>query len=327
MTSLPLSWRQELAAGHPVMTAADVRDYPSADGATRFLITLADGKLTECVLMPYADRTTVCLSSMVGCPAACVFCATGALGFGRNLSAGEILEQLLICARASSQAPGTISNIVFMGMGEPLLNYAEFMASVRTMVHAEGLAYSPRRITVSTVGLPEGILRLAGEDLPLRLAISLHAPDDETRRELMPVAHRHDVADIMAAAREYFARTRRRISFEYTLIAGVNDRLAQADLLARRVAGIVAHVNLIPFNEWPGSPLRRPRPDAVQAFVARLRNRGVNATVRHSRGQDAGAACGQLAAGGALAETPPDGPAERPARRPRTALQARRGRL
>lgn len=314
MSNLPRSWREELASKYTLVTAREVQEYASADGTRRFLITLADGKPTESVLMPYADRLTVCLSSMVGCPAACSFCATGALGYGRNLSAGEILEQLWFAARAAKVPPHRLSNLVFMGMGEPLLNYQAFMAAVRTMVHPEGLAYSPRRITVSTVGLPSGIIRLAAEDLPLRLAISLHAPDDQTRRELMPVAHRHLVSEIVAAAREYFQRTGRRITFEYTLIAGVNDRLEQADLLARRVQGIAGHVNLIPFNQWPGTPFRRPSAGQVRAFVSRLRERGVNATVRHSRGQDAGAACGQLAA----ARTPKAQAArrERPERRP-----------
>lgn len=296
MTNLPRTWREELALKHTLVTAREVQEYASADGARRFLITLADGQLTECVLMPYADRLTVCLSSMVGCPAGCSFCATGALGYGRNLTTGEILEQLCFAARAAKVAPRRLTNLVFMGMGEPLLNYPAFMSAVRTMVHPQGLAFSPRRITVSTVGLPSGILRLAAEDLPLRLAISLHAPDDQTRRELMPVAHRHLVSEVLAAAGVYFQRTGRRITFEYTLIAGVNDRLEQADMLARRVQGIAGHVNLIPFNPWPGTAFRRPAAGQVQAFVNRLRQRGLNATVRHSRGQDAGAACGQLAA-------------------------------
>jgi 23S rRNA (adenine2503-C2)-methyltransferase len=294
MTDLPKAWRADLASAWRVDPFVAARRYPSRDGSVRYLFELPDGLRTEAVYMPYERRKTVCVSSMVGCPAGCAFCATGALGFGRNLSRGEIVGQLLAVARHERIAPAEIRNVVLMGMGEALLNYGEALGAIRRMIDPDALDMSPRRITVSTVGLPSKIERLAQEGLPLTLAVSLHAPDEATRREIIPTGHAHGIDDIVASLHVWQARTRRRVSIEYTMLAGVNDRLAQADALARRLDGLTAHVNLIPFNDWSGSGFRGSDRAAIDAFRARLEARGASVSVRFSRGQDAGGACGQL---------------------------------
>jgi 23S rRNA (adenine2503-C2)-methyltransferase len=257
MTDLPKAWRNALAGAWRLDPFDEVRRFPSRDGSVRYLFVLPDGRRTEAVYMPYERRKTVCVSSMVGCPAGCTFCATGALGFGRNLSRGEIVGQLLAVAWHEGFAPTEIRNVVLMGMGEALLNYREAVAAVRRMIAPAALDMSPRRITLSTVGLPARIERLAEEGLALTLAVSLHAPDEATRREIIPTAHAHGIDDIMAALRTWQERTGRRVSVEYTMLEGVNDRPWQADALAGRLAGLVAHVNLIPFNDWQGSSDRK----------------------------------------------------------------------
>jgi 23S rRNA (adenine2503-C2)-methyltransferase len=304
MTDLPKAWRAELEATWRLDPFDEVRRFPSLDGSVRYLFVLRDGRRTEAVYMPYERRKTVCLSSMVGCPAGCTFCATGALGFGRNLSRGEIVGQLLAVAWHEGLEPGEIRNVVLMGMGEALLNYAEAVAAVRRMIEPAALDMSPRRITLSTVGLPSRIERLAEEGLGLTLAVSLHAPDEETRRAIVPTAHAHGIDDIMASLRTWQDRTGRRVTIEYTMLADVNDRLWQADALARRLDGLVAHVNLIPFNAWDGSGHRGSDRDAIEGFRRRLEARGVSVSVRFSRGQDAGGACGQLSLQGDEAATP-----------------------
>ncbi|WP_018462185.1 23S rRNA (adenine(2503)-C(2))-methyltransferase RlmN [Thermus oshimai] len=295
MTDLPRGLREALAQEWRISEFALVEAYPSRDGSVKYLFTLLDGKKTEAVYMPYENRKTVCLSSMVGCPAGCTFCATGALGFGRNLTAAEILDQLLAIAYHQGISPREIRNVVLMGMGEPLLNLTNVLKAVRTMLHPKGLAMSPRRITLSTVGIPRGIYRLAEEDLGIRLALSLHAPDDETRKKIIPTAHRYPIAEIMEAVRAYYAKTKRRVTFEYTLLQGLNDHPWQARLLSRLLKGLSAHVNLIPFNPWPGAPVKGTPKAGILAFAEELKRQGIPTSIRFSRGQDVGAACGQLA--------------------------------
>lgn len=295
MTDLPKALRAEMEERYTLSAFQLVEAYPSRDGSVKYLFTLWDGQKTEAVYMPYENRKTVCLSSMVGCPAGCTFCATGALGFGRNLNAGEILDQLRAIAHHQGISPREIRNVVLMGMGEPLLNLDNVLKAARILLYPEGLALSPRRVTLSTVGIPRGILRLAEEDLGLRLALSLHAPDDETRRRIVPTAYRYRVAEIMEAVRRYYARTGRRVTFEYTLLKGLNDHLWQARALAGLLRGLSAHVNLIPFNPWEGAPVEGTPRKGVLAFAEELRRLGIPTSIRHSRGRDVGAACGQLA--------------------------------
>jgi 23S rRNA (adenine2503-C2)-methyltransferase len=295
MDNLPKALRDELEASYRLSAFSKVEVFPSTDGSTKYLYTLLDGRQMEAVLMPYVDRTTICVSTMVGCPAGCAFCATGKLGFGRNLTPGEVIEQILYAARDQGIAPTAIRNLVFMGMGEPLLNYDNTLEAARIMLHEDGLGMSQRRVTLSTVGLPRQIVKLAGEDVTVKLAISLHAPDEETRKRIIPTAHAHTIADILEAAREYQRRSKRRVTLEYAMLAGVNDALWQAELLADLLKGLISHVNLIPMNPWPGSGFASSSESRIQAFYDTLEARGVPVSVRRSRGRDAGAACGQLA--------------------------------
>jgi 23S rRNA (adenine2503-C2)-methyltransferase len=295
MTNLPLAWRERLAGEWTIDPFSATERFPSRDGSVRYLFTLSDGRQTEAVYMPYANRRTVCVSSMVGCPAGCAFCATGALGFGRNLRPGEIVGQLLAVAWHEGFPPREVRNVVLMGMGEALLNYDSALAAIRTMIDPAALDMSPRRITLSTVGLPSRIERLAGEGLPLTLAVSLHAPDEETRRRIIPTAHAHSIASIMEALRSWQERIGRRVTIEYTMLEGVNDAPRQARELASLLAGLTSHVNLIPFNPWPGSGFRSSSRSAVDGFQEILEAAGLSVSVRFSRGRDAGGACGQLA--------------------------------
>ncbi len=295
MTDLPATLRAELAESFTVEPFAAIERFPSKDGSVRYLFTLADGKQTEAVYMPYLSRRTVCLSSMVGCPAACAFCATGALGFGRNLSRGEIVAQLTAVARLEGIEPGTIRNVVLMGMGEALLNYDAAVGAVRTLIDPAALGLSQRRITLSTVGLPTKIRRLADEGLQVVLAVSLHAPDEETRRQIIPTAHAHSIEDIVSALYYWQERGGRRVTIEYTMLRGVNDNDWQAEKLAALLSGLTAHVNLIPFNPWDGSGFRDSLVQRRDSFKGVLERRGVSVSVRFSRGRDAGGACGQLA--------------------------------
>ena len=296
MTNLPAPLRAVLSAEYTLEPFKATETFESTDGSVKYLFTLPDNRQMEAVYMPYQDRRTICVSTMVGCPAKCAFCATGALGFGRNLSAGEVVGQILAVARHQRLSPRELRNLVFMGMGEPLLNYDATILSARILLHPQALGMSKRRITLSTVGLPRGIRRLAQEDeLGLKLAISLHAPDEETRRRIIPTSYANTIAEIMASAREYQAVTGRRVTFEYAMLAGVNDALWQAEALAELLRGLVAHVNLIPMNPWEGSGFTESSESQLQAFYDTLAGRGVEVSVRRSRGRDAGAACGQLA--------------------------------
>jgi 23S rRNA (adenine2503-C2)-methyltransferase len=296
MTNLPGPARAELAQRYHLNPFREIETVRSHDGSVKYLFTLHDGRQMEAVYMPYLDRKTVCVSTMVGCPARCSFCATGAMGFGRNLTPGEIVGQVLAVAGGEGLAPRELRNLVFMGMGEAMLNYDHTMQAARILLHPQALGMSKRRITLSTVGIARGIQRLATEDdLGLKLAISLHAPDEETRQRIIPTGAANSIAEIMAAAREYQGVTGRRITFEYTMLRGINDQPWQAELLADLLRGLVSHVNLIPMNPWDGSGFQSSTEADIQTFYDLLEARGVDVSVRRSRGKDAGAACGQLA--------------------------------
>jgi len=281
-----------------------VRELTCDDGATRKnLWRLHDGSLVESVLMGYPDRVTVCVSSQAGCGMGCPFCATGQAGLTRNLSTAEIIDQVVWFASVAASAimpavPSRLSHVVFMGMGEPLANYHRVLPAIRRLIAPapEGLGLSARHITVSTVGLVPAIRRLATEDLALTLALSLHAPDDDLRDELVPVNRRWKVDEVLDAAWDYSARTGRRVSIEYALIRDVNDQRWRADLLGKLLAGRGAHVNLIPLNPTPGSRWDASPKPVEREFVQRLRAAGVPTTVRDTRGREIDGACGQLAA-------------------------------
>jgi 23S rRNA (adenine2503-C2)-methyltransferase len=240
------------------------------------------------------ERHTVCLSTQAGCAMGCVFCATGQMGLLRDLGRGECVAQVVECARRLKAAGARLSHVVFMGMGEPLANWPATWGTVETLTDPDGFGLSPRRLTISTVGIVPGIRRLSESGLPVRLAVSLHAPDDALRGRLVAVNRVYGLDDILAACRDYQAAGGRRITFEYVLIDGVNDSPAQARMLARRVAGIHGHVNLIPLNPTAGSPLRPSPPARASAFAAVLRAAGFSCTLRMRRGIDIQAGCGQL---------------------------------
>jgi 23S rRNA (adenine2503-C2)-methyltransferase len=290
MTDLPKEFRATLAA-RVVSRLPDVeRETPSQDGSRKLVFRLDDGARVSSVLMPDDGRVTLCLSTQVGCGYACAFCLTGTMGLTRNLSAAEMVGQVL---RANATEHAT--HLVFMGMGEPLANYAEVLRTLKILTDAKlGFGYSPRRITVSTVGLVTGIEKLGRENLRVNLAISLHAASDEIRSRLMPVNRAWDLEALMGAVRRYPLAPRQRVFFEYVLLDGVNDAPEEAQRLARLLRNIRAKVNLIPFNDWPGADFRRPPLARILAFQSILLEAGVTTTVRWSRGEDIGAACGQL---------------------------------
>ena len=296
ITTLPKALRSRLAA-EPALGPglAQVRRSVGDGGATvKWLWRLADGPLVETVLMHYRARSTVCVSSQAGCAMACGFCATGQSGFSRHLTAGEIVEQV-VRARAEADRTGhRVANVVFMGMGEPLANYDRVWAAVEILHDDIGL--SARHLTLSTVGVVPGIERLATEALPVNLAVSLHAANDALRDTLVPLNRRYPLARLAAACRVYLAATNRRLSFEWALIDGVNDRPGDATELAAYARAVGAHVNLIPLNPTPGYATPGTPPGRVLEFRERLANLGVNATVRRTRGTDIDAACGQLRA-------------------------------
>ena len=305
MTDLPAAVRETVADTlfPPLITG--VREIECDGGQTRkTLWRSADGTTFESVLMRYPNRNTVCISSQAGCGMACPFCATGQAGLTRNLSTAEILEQVRAAAvTMRDRFGGRLSNVVFMGMGEPLANYSRVVAAVRriTAPASEGFGISARSVTVSTVGLAPAIRKLADERLGVTLAVSLHTPDDELRDTLVPVNTRWTVKEVLDAARYYADATGRRVSIEYALIRDVNDQPWRADLLGRvlhRALGPLAHVNLIPLNPTPGSRWDASPKTAEREFVRRVRAQGVSCTVRDTRGREIAAACGQLAAEG-----------------------------
>jgi 23S rRNA (adenine2503-C2)-methyltransferase len=337
MTDLPAAVRTALADELLPRLLTEERVLTCDKGATRkTLWRLFDGALVESVLMKYPDRVTMCVSSQAGCGMGCPFCATGQAGLTRNLSTAEIVAQVIAGERAlqsaspdipaappnlssparpkrrsspkhvsGPSATSRVSNIVFMGMGEPLANYRNVIAAVRRLTDPvpSGLGISQRSVTVSTVGLVPAIQRLAAEKLSVTLAVSLHAPDDAARDELVPVNRRWKVAEVLSAAWDYAAATGRRVSIEYALIRDVNDQPWRADLLGSLLAGHLAHVNLIPLNPTPGSKWTASRPGVQEEFVRRVAAHGVAVTVRDTRGREIDGACGQLAASAVPART------------------------
>jgi 23S rRNA (adenine2503-C2)-methyltransferase len=308
MTDLPAATRADLVEQFLPALMTPLKTMEADRGTTRkTLWRLFDGALVESVLMRYPGRVTMCVSSQAGCGMACPFCATGQGGLQRNMSTAEIVEQVLAGARTLARdevpgGPGRVSNVVFMGMGEPLANYAAVMGAVRRMTDPtpDGLGMSARGITVSTVGLVPRIKQLAGEGIPVTLALSLHAPDDELRNELVPINTRFSVAETVEAAWEYASTTKRRVSIEYAMMRGINDQGWRADLLAdvlqRHGDWGWVHVNLIPLNPTPGSKWTASDPADEREFVRRLEVRGISTTVRDTRGREIDGACGQLAA-------------------------------
>jgi 23S rRNA (adenine2503-C2)-methyltransferase len=294
MSDLSRELRERLAEVAVVTPPVIAARRLSRDESVKLDLRLADGRVVQSVVMPDGDRLTLCVSTQVGCGFGCAFCLTGTMGLVRNLTAGEIVGQ--VWAARATLAPGTrLTHVVFMGMGEPLANYAATVKALRILVAPLGFGFSPRRITVSTVGLVQGLERLAREDLRVNLAVSLHAATDEVRSRLMPVNRGWGLDDLLAACRRFPLPVRQRMTFEYTLLAGVNDSAEDARRLVRRLHGLRAKVNLIPFNEWSGAPFRRPSSARILAFQRVLLDARLTATIRWSKGEDVGAACGQLA--------------------------------
>jgi 23S rRNA (adenine2503-C2)-methyltransferase len=298
MANLPPAVRAALAASFRIGSLSVARVSRSEDGTTKLLLALPDGATIESVLIPDGHRLTLCVSTQVGCAMDCRFCATATLGFRRHLGRGQIVEQLLLARAQPFPEEGTaerITNLVFMGMGEPLHNYAGTVGAIETLTSEWGSGVSARRITVSTVGLIPEMERLLAET-KVNLAVSLTAAEPALRRDLMPVSKRYPVDDLLAACRALPLPRRKRITFEYVMLAGVNDDPAQARALVRALAGIRCKVNLIPYNPFPGGEFTRSTDVAVARFQDVLRSAGVHATVRESRGRDIAAACGQLVA-------------------------------
>ncbi len=303
MGNLPRALLDKLQERAPLAPLQLVIEKVANDGQTRkALFRLPDGAEIETVLMLYNDRATVCVSTQAGCAMACNFCATGQLGLTRNLQPGEIVQQVLHFERFLAKTEDTrltlnhkrVSNLVFMGMGEPLANYVNVWKAIRRFHDPQGLNLGARKMTVSTVGLPPMIKRFAQEELPVNLAISLHAANDSLRGSMMPINHRFPIADLMEAGREYIRETNRRLSFEYTLVNGVNDSPSAARELGQLLKGMLCHVNLIPMNPVPGSEQQGSDPQRVKAFQIELDRFGIPNSVRVEKGRDIQAACGQL---------------------------------
>jgi 23S rRNA (adenine2503-C2)-methyltransferase len=327
MSDLPAPLRKRLAEIARLGGVALEKSELSRDGTRKYLVRLGDGRAVEAVLIPEESRMTLCISSQVGCALACAFCATGTMGLTRNLTPGEIAGQVALAVRELRKSPHPghpdrerpVTNVVYMGMGEPLHNYDAVVKSLAILTDEKGLAFAARRITVSTVGLvPQ--MRALGEAFPVTLAVSLHAPNDVVRGRIMPINKKYDLAAVIAACREFPLKARARITFEYVLLAGVNDSLEDADQLALAISGLRCKVNLIPWNPIPtharrgergpraglpsadgaaneheGAAFKRPSDVAIGAFAQRLDMRGVTCMVRTTRGRDIAAACGQLA--------------------------------
>lgn len=296
ITNLPKALRSKLASESCMGTSLiqEVESSSEAGETVKWLWGLHDATRVETVLMHYKERSTVCISSQAGCAMGCGFCATGQAGFKRHLTTGEIVEQVIRARRRASNDGRRLSNVVFMGMGEPMANYD---AVWNTVEHLHGdLGMSARHITISTVGIIPGIKRLTAEALPVNLAVSLHAADDEKRNALVPINRTYPLGELADACADYFEATRRRVSFEWALIDGVNDSYADARQLAAYARPLHAHVNLIPLNPTPGYPTVGTKPSGVRDFCNALLELGVNATVRRNRGTGIDAACGQLSA-------------------------------
>jgi 23S rRNA (adenine2503-C2)-methyltransferase len=317
MTSLPAELRDRLTAELPATPLTQAVEQRSRDGQTvKWLFRLPDGLSIETVLMRYDERNTVCISTQAGCAMGCVFCATGQAGLARNLTAGEIVAQALAAARwlaqheirttqsaddavspaqlGHSDTAPRLTNIVLMGMGEPFANYDRTWAALRTLTDPGAFGLGARHITVSTVGLPQGIRKMADEPLQVNLAVSLHAANDVLRTQLVPINHRYPIAEVLAAIKEYLTRTKRRVTFEYALMKGINDTPAHARELGARLKGLLCHVNLIPLNPVAESPYQPSTAENATTFQQILDARGIAATVRMRRGIDIDAGCGQL---------------------------------
>jgi len=294
MTNLAPRDRQKLAEHMSLLSAAVARQQSSADGTIKLLLTWQNGRTAETVMIPDGRRRTACVSCQSGCPVGCKFCASGLNGLQGNLSPAQIVEQIASLNRTLAPTGQRITNIVFMGMGEPLANYDNVVAAVNILHDPKCFSFSARRITISTVGIPGRIRNLADEKLPVNLAFSLHAPNEALRKELIPWAEHFALDEILDALRYYFQRTGREITLEYILLAGVNDRPEHARQLASLSRTLRANVNLIRYNEVADLPYRRPDDRDVAQFQQILRHNAVNAHVRKSRGRDIDAACGQL---------------------------------
>lgn len=293
MSDLPAALRQQLAASFRFSSFEAVGHQIAKDRTEKLLLQLQDGELVECVLMRDPDRRTVCISTQVGCAMGCVFCASGLLGVKRNLTAAEIFEQVLVLHRLMSDDE-KITNIVVMGIGEPLANFRNLMQALSVLTSDDGFGLGARRITVSTVGLPEKIREFARSGQQYNLAVSLHAPNDPLRTEIVPVNRNIGIAEILDAADDYHEVTGRRISYEYVLLSGINDQAQHAEELASILAGRTAHVNLIPMNGVSELVMTAPQEPQTRQFVTILERRGIPVTVRKRKGADIDAACGQL---------------------------------
>jgi 23S rRNA (adenine2503-C2)-methyltransferase len=331
MTSLSKADRDKLAADMTFLSGSVIRHQLASDGTQKLLIQWNDGETadtgalvqppraallpvlqpalsdstrqTECVMIPAEDRRTACISSQVGCPVGCKFCASGMGGLDGNLSAGRIVEQVYRLGRL--EGVRRISNVVFMGMGEPLSNLSNVVPAVRTLASLWATGISARKITISTVGLPAAIEKLAEQlDLPVTLALSLHAPNDEIRRQLIPWAQFTTIKDLLGACQRWFEKTGREVTLEYTLLRGVNDRREHAEELAVLAKSLRANINLIRYNEVQGTPFKRPETDDVHAFQRVLTSKYINSHIRASRGRDIAAACGQLRHEASAQESP-----------------------
>ncbi len=295
-TTLSLNLRKKLADEIEFSHLRPAENLASSDGETlKTLFHLPDGKPIETVRMRYQRRRTLCISTQSGCAMGCTFCATGQMGFLRNLSSGEIIEQVIYFARRLAQAGDRVTNIVVMGMGEPLHNYEATLQALRRLNHPEGMNLGARRFTISTVGLAPKIRQLAKEDLQVNLAISMHAADDELRASMLPINQRYPVTELMDAVREYIHTTKRRVTFEWALIHQVNDTAEQAGRLAALLKGLLVHVNLIPLNPTQGFQGEASSQERAARFQAILEKNGIPCTIRLRRGIDIQAGCGQLA--------------------------------
>ena len=289
MTNLPAALISTLTEKATITRAEIIREAQDTDGTTKYLLRFRDQEAIETVLIPNADRTSVCVSTQVGCKAGCRFCATAMRAFKRNLTPGEILDQVLTLQELSGTR---VSNVVFMGMGEPLENYDNVIKAMKLL--NEEIGISMRHITVSTVGITPAIKRLAELDLQITLAISLHATTQEKRRKLIPMSVRFPLKDLMSACKDYLRKTGRRITFEYLLIAGINDSQSDAIRLTRMLKGMICHVNLVPYNEVSGKSYVRPEKKQIAIFKRVLDDHGIQVTMRKERGSSVAAACGQL---------------------------------
>ncbi len=295
MTNLGKSLRGDLAAAAEIRAPTVAADQRSADGSRKWLFQLADGNRIETVYIPESDRATLCISSQVGCALNCTFCSTARQGFNRNLTSAEIIGQLWMTSRLLARdGVRPVSNVVLMGMGEPLLNFDNVMTAVALMQDDFAFALSKRRVTLSTAGVVPGLRRLA-EVTDISLALSLHAPDDELRSRLVPLNQKYPIADVMQACRDYVGEGRRRVTVEYVMLDGINDSDAQARALARLLRDLPSKINLIPFNPFPAAHYRRSSPERIERFRDILQRSGIVTITRKTRGDDIDAACGQLA--------------------------------